>query len=108
MVPYVYVYANKKKQHYFALTQGRWENWAIVHLASDNWLSWIICFIGIDFGYYVCTILEHHACCRLSDNCYSLQWFHRLGHELNSMWASHSAHHSSDEYNLTTAVCVAA
>jgi alkylglycerol monooxygenase len=31
-------------------------------------------------------------------------WYHRLGHEVNVFWAAHVAHHSSEEYNLTTAL----
>ena len=45
--------------------------------------TWIVCFVLLDLGYY---------------------WFHRFGHELNFMWAAHVTHHSSEEYNLTTAL----
>eukprot|EP01084_Bolivina_argentea_P088366 159553_1 len=31
-------------------------------------------------------------------------WAHRLGHEWNWMWAAHSIHHSSENYNLSTAL----
>lgn len=31
-------------------------------------------------------------------------WFHRLHHEVRILWASHVAHHSSDHYNLSTAL----
>ncbi|MBN7821681.1 sterol desaturase family protein [Bowmanella yangjiangensis] len=31
-------------------------------------------------------------------------WNHRLGHEMNVLWAAHVVHHSSEEYNLTTAL----
>jgi alkylglycerol monooxygenase len=37
-----------------------------------------------------------------SDFCY--YWAHRLGHEVNILWASHVVHHSSEYYNLTTAL----
>jgi hypothetical protein len=36
------------------------------------------------------------------DFCY--YWKHRFGHEWRIMWASHSAHHQSEEYNLSTAL----
>ncbi len=36
------------------------------------------------------------------DFCY--YWFHRIGHESRFFWASHVVHHSSEEYNLSTAV----
>lgn len=42
-----------------------------------------MCFFGYDLGYY---------------------WFHRLSHEINIIWASHSVHHSSEDYNLSTAL----
>ena len=31
-------------------------------------------------------------------------WFHRISHERTLFWASHVAHHQSEEYNLTTAL----
>jgi len=31
-------------------------------------------------------------------------WFHRLSHECRLLWASHVVHHSSDKYNLSTAL----
>ena len=46
---------------------------------------WIvpICFVADDFGYY---------------------WFHRFSHESRFFWASHVVHHSSQHYNLSTAL----
>ena len=38
----------------------------------------------------------------LYDLCY--YWAHRMGHEVNVMWASHVVHHSSEYYNLSTAL----
>ena len=46
-------------------------------------LVWILAFIGYDFCYY---------------------WSHRMGHEWRLFWASHVAHHQSEEYNLSTAL----
>jgi len=46
-------------------------------------LTWVVMFVVVDFCYY---------------------WFHRLAHEWNWSWASHSVHHSSEEYNLSTAL----
>ncbi|KAK5578160.1 hypothetical protein RB653_003113 [Dictyostelium firmibasis] len=46
-------------------------------------IAWIICLLAVDFVYY---------------------WFHRFAHEINFMWATHVTHHSSDKYNLTTAL----
>jgi sterol desaturase/sphingolipid hydroxylase (fatty acid hydroxylase superfamily) len=48
-----------------------------------NWLTWILAFVAYDFFYY---------------------WHHRFGHERNFFWAAHVVHHSSEEYNLTTAL----
>ncbi len=50
--------------------------------ANNTW-TWVIGFLGVDFCYY---------------------WFHRLSHEINVIWASHIAHHQSEEYNLTVAL----
>ncbi len=38
----------------------------------------------------------------LYDLCY--YWVHRTGHEINILWASHVVHHSSEEFNLSTAL----
>ncbi|MBC7918830.1 MAG: sterol desaturase family protein [Rhodoferax sp.] len=38
----------------------------------------------------------------LYDLCY--YWAHRMGHEVNVLWASHVVHHSSEYYNLSTAL----
>lgn len=38
----------------------------------------------------------------LDDFCY--YWFHRISHESRFLWASHSIHHSSRKYNLSTAL----
>jgi alkylglycerol monooxygenase len=36
------------------------------------------------------------------DLCY--YWFHRISHERQIFWASHVAHHQSEDYNLSTAL----
>ena len=51
--------------------------------APDHWVIWIVAFVLYDLSYY---------------------WAHRLGHEVNILWAAHVVHHSSEEYNLTTAL----
>jgi sterol desaturase/sphingolipid hydroxylase (fatty acid hydroxylase superfamily) len=50
---------------------------------QDNITTWIIAFVIYDLSYY---------------------WNHRFGHTMNIGWASHVIHHSSEEYNLTTAL----
>ena len=42
------------------------------------------------------------ACFFLEDMAY--YWFHRIAHERRFFWASHIVHHSSQHYNLTTAL----
>ncbi|MBX9645081.1 MAG: sterol desaturase family protein [Novosphingobium sp.] len=48
-----------------------------------QWWAWIICFVLDDMAYY---------------------WFHRFAHRVRWMWASHVNHHSSQHYNLSTAL----
>ncbi|WP_452231259.1 MULTISPECIES: sterol desaturase family protein [unclassified Lacinutrix] len=48
-----------------------------------TWWSFILIFFADDFAYY---------------------WFHRISHECRLFWASHVVHHSSQHYNLSTAV----
>jgi sterol desaturase/sphingolipid hydroxylase (fatty acid hydroxylase superfamily) len=45
--------------------------------------SVVLCFVLDDFLYY---------------------WFHRTAHEIRWFWASHVVHHSSQHYNLSTAL----
>ena len=47
------------------------------------WWSWILCFVLDDFLYYV---------------------FHRTAHRVRWFWAAHINHHSSQHYNLSTAL----
>ncbi|MBL8558225.1 MAG: sterol desaturase family protein [Hyphomonadaceae bacterium] len=48
-----------------------------------TWWALLLCFLGEDLAYY---------------------WFHRIAHERRFWWASHVVHHSSQHYNLTTAL----
>lgn len=52
-----------------------------------------------DLGYSVWVLL---LCFVLDDLRY--YWVHRLGHRVRWVWASHVNHHSSQHYNLTTAL----
>jgi len=58
------------------------QQFAIFQL-GESWIVWAFAFVLYDFCYY---------------------WNHRMGHEVNILWASHVVHHSSEEYNLTTAL----
>ncbi|KNX75946.1 membrane protein [Pseudomonas sp. 250J] len=60
-----------------------WEHLAWLRLPADAWWVWVVAFVLYDLCYY---------------------WLHRLGHERNVLWAAHSVHHQSEEYNLTTAL----
>ncbi len=44
---------------------------------------WVVLFFADDFSYY---------------------WFHRISHQSRYFWASHVVHHSSQKYNLGTAL----
>lgn len=48
-----------------------------------TWWVVLVCFILDDLAYY---------------------WFHRIAHERRWFWASHVVHHSSQHYNLSTAL----
>ena len=47
------------------------------------WWAWPVCFVLDDLAYY---------------------WVHRAGHRIRWMWAAHVNHHSSQHYNLSTAL----
>lgn len=47
------------------------------------WWSWPLALLAADFTYY---------------------WMHRLEHEHRILWAGHSVHHSSEDYNLTVSL----
>ncbi len=48
-----------------------------------TWSIWLICMLLDDYAYY---------------------WFHRQNHMVRFLWAAHIVHHSSDNFNLGTAV----
>jgi len=56
---------------------------ALFELSADSVWTWVFAFVLYDFCYY---------------------WLHRLGHERNILWAAHSVHHQSEDYNLSTAL----
>ncbi|MBT2163011.1 sterol desaturase family protein [Zobellia barbeyronii] len=41
--------------------------------------------------------------CQLADD-FTYYWFHRANHEVRILWAAHIVHHSSDHFNLGTAI----
>ncbi|WP_293309393.1 sterol desaturase family protein [Pedobacter sp. UBA5917] len=56
-------------------------NYAIFDI-STKWYVWILLLLATDFVWY---------------------WYHRLGHEINFLWAAHIVHHQSEEFNLSAA-----
>ena len=59
-----------------------------IDFAKFDWsprglLNWTLALVAFDFCYY---------------------WKHRMGHEISVLWAAHSVHHQSEEYNLSTAL----
>lgn len=48
-----------------------------------SWVAVAVCFVGDDFKYY---------------------WWHRASHRIWWLWADHVQHHSSQHYNLSTAL----
>ena len=56
---------------------------ALIELSAQSVWTWVFAFVFYDFCYY---------------------WLHRMGHERNILWAAHSVHHQSEDYNLSTAL----
>jgi sterol desaturase/sphingolipid hydroxylase (fatty acid hydroxylase superfamily) len=54
-----------------------------LRLHASDWWVWVLLFFADDLSYY---------------------WFHRVSHESRLFWASHVVHHSSEHYNLSTAL----
>jgi len=50
---------------------------------GDGWVAWVVALVAWDFAYY---------------------WSHRAGHRIRILWANHVQHHSSQHYNLSTAL----
>lgn len=59
-----------------------WGNFALFNLGAALWV-FVVAFILDDLAYY---------------------WVHRMGHRMRWMWAAHVIHHSSQHYNLSTAL----
>ena len=60
-----------------------WQHLALFEMPVEPLWVWLLAFVLYDFCYY---------------------WNHRLGHERNVLWAAHSVHHQSEDYNLSTAL----
>ena len=58
-------------------------HWLSPFAIPMNAWTWVLALIVADFTYY---------------------WMHRIEHEHRILWANHSVHHSSEDYNLTIAM----
>lgn len=56
---------------------------APISLSASDWWVWVLAVIGADLGYYA---------------------QHRMQHRVRLFWAAHSVHHSSQHFNMSTAV----
>jgi len=66
-----------------ALPFGAWVyEHRLFTVPMDTWWGWVAMFFCTEFFYY---------------------WLHRTGHRVRWYWASHSIHHSGNQYNLSAA-----
>lgn len=54
-----------------------------LRMPTDAWWAWLVLFFADDLAFYT---------------------YHRVSHEVRLFWASHVVHHSSEHYNLSTAL----
>ncbi|XP_037802139.1 alkylglycerol monooxygenase-like isoform X2 [Penaeus monodon] len=57
-----------------------YDNWRLSCLAWDSLYTYFLSLLGVEFCFY---------------------WWHRASHETALMWAAHSTHHSSEDFNMT-------
>jgi alkylglycerol monooxygenase len=62
---------------------GIYEYARLFELPPHSIAVWVAALVVYDFLYY---------------------WHHRLGHEVNVLWAAHVVHHQSEDFNLSTAL----
>lgn len=66
-----------------AIYAAVYQRYHAFELSAADWRVWLGALLAYDFCYY---------------------WVHRFGHEVNLVWASHQVHHSSEYFNLSTAL----
>lgn len=66
---------------FYQLYDWVYRNYALFDI-STAWYVWVLILLATDFVWY---------------------WYHRLGHEINFLWAAHIVHHQSEEFNLSAA-----
>jgi alkylglycerol monooxygenase len=67
----------------FVMYMAVYEHYRLLAISDTSLPAWIAGLLLYDFLYY---------------------WYHRLGHEVNVLWAAHVVHHQSEEFNLSTAL----
>ncbi|NUP05191.1 MAG: sterol desaturase family protein [Polyangiaceae bacterium] len=60
-----------------------WEKARVFDLDAKSPVTWVVAFVVVDLCYWV---------------------YHWASHRVNFLWAMHVVHHSSEEYNLSTAL----
>lgn len=64
---------------FYELFQYIYQNYALLSI-PNTWWVWVLLILVTDLIWY---------------------WYHRLGHEVNFLWAAHIVHHQSEEFNLS-------
>ena len=64
---------------FYGLFYWIYKNYALFNI-PDSWWVWVLLILVTDLVWY---------------------WYHRLGHQVNFLWAAHIVHHQSEEFNLT-------
>lgn len=64
---------------FYSLFYWVYKNYALVNI-PNSWWVWVLLILTTDLVWY---------------------WYHRLGHQVNFLWAAHIVHHQSEEFNLT-------
>lgn len=60
-----------------------YEHLRLATIPERSVVAWVVLLLGVDLAYYV---------------------YHWASHRVNFLWATHSVHHQSEEYNLSTAL----
>ena len=63
----------------FLLYAKVWQHFRLFTISPTSIVAWVVLFFIDDFCYYL---------------------YHRASHRVNFLWATHSVHHQSEEYNL--------
>lgn len=66
---------------FFNLFYWIYTNYAVFTI-PNTWWVWVLLILITDLVWY---------------------WYHRLGHQVNFLWAAHIVHHQSEEFNFTVA-----